>query len=113
MNSFLYLKVSCRPSWNKTDVRISFTNVQLLSSILEQFTKKLTINLLNNDVTEKNILKINNVLKDYEGQKPIQFTIFEPKENLKLTMPSRSFKVNISNELLEKLKKEQIHFKLN
>jgi len=113
MNSFLYMKISCRPSWNKTDVRLSFTNVQLLTDILEQFTKKLTINLLNSDVTTNKIKKINTVLKDFEGQKPIQFTIFEPKENLKLTMPSRSFKVNISNELLEKLKKEQIHFKLN
>jgi DNA polymerase-3 subunit alpha len=113
INSFLYLKISCRPSWNKTDVRLSFTNIQLLDDILEKFSKKLTINLLNNDVNKENIEKINNVLKNYKGQKPIQFTIFEPKENLKLTMPSRSFKVNISNELLEKLKTEQIHFKLN
>jgi len=113
MNSFLYLKISCRQSWNKTDVRLSFINIQLLADILEQFSKKLTINLLNNDVNQENIKKISEVLKNYEGKKPIQFTIFEPKENLKLTMPSRSFKVNISNELLEKLKKEQIHFKLN
>jgi DNA polymerase-3 subunit alpha len=111
-NSFLFFKIYGKKGWNN-DVRLSFTNIQLLQDILKEFSKKITLNLDIKDVNEPNINKINTILNDYKGTKNLHFTVRDNREKLRLNLPSRSFKIDISNELLEVLKKEQINFKLN
>jgi len=111
-NSFLYIKIFCKKGWNN-DVRISFTNIQLLQDILEEFSKKITLNINIEEINEKNISKINSILTNFKGKKILNFHVTDNSEKLKLTLPSRSYKVDISNELLEILKKEQVDFKLN
>jgi DNA polymerase-3 subunit alpha len=39
--------------------------------------------------------------------------VYELEEKVKLNMPSRKHKVNISQELLDELEKEQVSYKLN
>jgi DNA polymerase-3 subunit alpha len=111
-NSFLYLKVFGKKGWNN-DVRLSFTNIQLLQDILEDFSKKVTLSLDINEVNEDRISELNALLKNYKGNKVIHFVVYDNVEKLKLTLPSRTFKVNINNEFLDELRKEQINFKLN
>ena len=111
-NSFLYIKVFCRKGWNN-DVRLTFGNMQLLQDILEEFSKKITLSLSIKDITELNVQKLNTILSKYKGTKNLNFTVYDLEENIKLNLPSRSFKVDISNELIEVLRNEQIQFKLN
>ncbi|SFS46242.1 DNA polymerase III subunit alpha [Lutibacter maritimus] len=111
-NSFLYIKIYGKKGWNN-DVRISFTNIQLLHDVLEEFSKKITLQLSINEISKNSIEKLNNILNDFKGKKTLNFFIVDNDENLTLNLPSRSYKIDISNELLEKLKNEQINFKLN
>jgi len=111
-NSFLYIKVFCRKGWNN-DVRLTFGNMQLLQDILEEFSKKITLSLSIKDITELNVQKLSTILSKYKGTKNLNFTVYDLEENIKLNLPSRSFKVDISNELIEVLRNEQIQFKLN
>jgi len=111
-NAFIYAKIFCRKGW-KDDVRFTFGTIQLLQDILEEFSKKITLNLSIKDINEANIEKLNTILSNFKGTKNLNFTVFDTEENLKLNLPSRSYKVDISNELIEVLNKEQIHFKLN
>ena len=111
-SSFLYLKIFGKKGWND-DVRLSFTNIQLLQDILEDFSKKITLNLDIKEVNEHKISNIDKLLKNFKGKKNIHFVVYDNDEKLKLTLPSRTCKVNINNEFLTELKKEQIDFKLN
>ena len=111
-NAFIYAKIFCRKGW-KDDVRFTFGTIQLLQDILEEFSKKITLNLSIKDINEANIERLNSILSKFKGTKNLNFTVFDIEENLKLNLPSRSYKVDISNELIEVLNKEQIHFKLN
>ncbi len=111
-NSFLYIKIIGRKGWTN-DVRVSFINIQLLQDVLDEFSKKITLNLAIEDVNESKINKLNVILNNYKGVKKLNFVVFDTEEKLKLTLPSRSCKVTISNELLTELKKEQVKFKLN
>jgi DNA polymerase-3 subunit alpha len=111
-SSFLYLKIFGKKGWND-DVRLSFTNIQLLQDILEDFSKKITLNLDIKEVNEHKISNIDELLKNFKGKKNIHFVVYDNDEKLKLTLPSRTCKVNINNEFLTELKKEQIDFKLN
>jgi DNA polymerase-3 subunit alpha len=111
-NSFLHIKISVRNDWNKNP-RVEFLNVQLLQDVLEEFTKKITLNFSINEINEVNIQKINALINQYKGKKILNFVVFDIEENIKLTLPSRTYKVDISNEFIEELMTEQIHFKLN
>jgi len=112
-NSFLYIKVFGRKNYYNDDVKLSFGSMQLLHEILEDFSKKITIQLSLKDITELNVQKLNTILSKYKGSKNLNFTVYDIEENLKLNLPSRSYKVDISNELIEVLRNEQIQFKLN
>ena len=111
-NSFLYLKVYGKKGWNN-DVRLSFVNIQMLQDILEEFSKKITLNLDINEVTQENINRLDTILSDYKGKKIVNFLVIDKHEKLTLTLPSRSYKVEICSELINSLKEKNIKFKLN
>lgn len=111
-NSFLYVKIFGRKGWNN-DVRLMFNSMQLLHDILEEFSKKITLTIAASDITPKNIEKLNSIFTRFPGKKPLSFVVYDIEEQIKLNLPSRSFKVDISNDLIETLTNEQIHFKLN
>jgi len=111
-NSFLYAKIIGRKGWNN-DVRITFSSIQLLQDVLEKFSKKITLSIANDEINETSIKKLSTIFEKFKGKKPLSFDVYDKEEQIKLTLPSRSFKVDISNELIETLNNEQIHFKLN
>jgi len=75
--------------------------------------KKITINLDIKTLNEDNIQKIDKVIKKHKGSHHLNFTVYDVDEKLKLDMPSRTVKINISNELIEELTDNEFNFKLN
>jgi len=65
------------------------------------------------EVLEERIDFLKELFKTHAGDKQLHFTIYQPKEKVKLSMPSRSQKVNISKELLQELDREQVGWRLN
>jgi len=47
------------------------------------------------------------------GSQTLSVTVFETKEKVSLTMPSRRLKVNINTDLLDWLEEQQVYYKLN
>ncbi len=112
-NSFLYVKIFVKKGWNDGDVRLSFGNIQMLQDVLEEFSKKITLNISLKDINEKYIQKMNALLTQHKGTKSLNFLVYDLEEKIKLNLPSRSYKVDISNEFIDILRQEQINFKLN
>ncbi len=112
-NSFVYVKIFVKKGWNDGDVRLSFGNIQMLQDVLEEFSKKITLNISLKDINEKYIQKMNALLTQHKGTKSLNFLVYDLEEKIKLNLPSRSYKVDISNEFIEVLRQEQINFKLN
>ncbi len=117
-NAFRQIKVTISRGWKNNDgkigePRINFTDIQILQDVLEKQSKKLIIQMDIDKVTDKNIEDLSHILKENEGNVPTNFVVYDLDEQVKLNLRSRSVKVTVTNELLENLKKEQIHFKLN
>ncbi len=112
-NSFLYLKVSLRRAWQGGDVRVSFNAIQQLQDVLSKMAKKITIQLDIKGLDNKKVAEVQSLLKEHKGNQILNFTVYDMKEKLKLTMPSRSTKIEISKELLEELNAKDFSFKLN
>ncbi len=112
-NSFLHIKMSVRPGWREGDVRIQFNQVQLLQDVLEAMAKKLTLQLNIDELNEDRIGSLEKIVKDHQGKDILNFVVYDMEDQLKLTMPSRTSKVKISQELLNTLETQEVLYKLN
>jgi len=117
-NAFLFVRCTIQAGWtNKEGVtgepRLKFTAMKLLHDIMDELCKKLTIKIPVEDVNEENILNLESILKNSNGKQSLNFTIWDAKEKVEMTLPSRNTKVNVSNELLATLQSQQIDYKLN
>src|SRR5690554_2409549 len=118
-NSFIYGKVFVKEGWmnrdtgKKGELRLQYNNFQLLHDVMENHSKKLTLQMPLSDLEDGKIEKLKGLIETHKGEKQLYFVVYEVAEKIKLTMPSRKHKINISKEFLEELQKEQIKYKLN
>ncbi len=118
-NAFIYFKIFVREGWINRDTgakgepRLQYAQIQMLQDVMETYAKKLTIQLNIEDLKEGKILELKTLLQTYRGDSMVNFVIFDMQEQLKLHMPSRKHKVQISSELLNELKQEDFFYRLN
>ncbi len=118
-NNFVYVKSFIRDGWvnkdtgKKSDPRLQFNGFQLLHDVMEQYAKKLSIQLNLRDLKEETVIKLNELLQMHPGNQILSFVVYDTKEQIKLQMPSRKQKVKVSQELLSELENQNILFKLN
>ncbi len=112
-NTFLYLKTVMRRAWQNGDVRVQITTIQQLQDVLANMAKKITLNLPIESINETSVKQFDSVFKKHKGNQHLNFMIIDQKEKLKLNMPSRSAKINITKELLDELNENEWSFKLN
>lgn len=118
-NSFIYGKVFVKEGWvnrdtgKKGDPRLQYNNFQLLHDVMENHSKKLTLQMPLGDLEDEKIDRLKGLIETHKGEKQLYFVVYEVAEKIKLTMPSRKHKINISKEFLEELQNEQIKYKLN
>ncbi|RAJ18143.1 DNA polymerase III subunit alpha [Olleya aquimaris] len=118
-NNFVYVKVFVREGWvnrdtgKKSEPRLQFNNFQLLHDVMETYAKKLSIQLNIKELETGKIQKLKELIQMHPGNQSLNFVIYDNRDQIKLTMPSRKQKVKVSQELLSELESEQVYFKLN
>ena len=112
-NTFLYLKTKMARAWRDGEVRIQFLAMQQLQDVMKHLAKKITVHL---DVQQINPSKVDHLkalTKRFAGDKRLDFLVYDADEQIKINMPSRGVKVEITKELLDELKAFELNFKLN
>ncbi|MFK5983598.1 MAG: DNA polymerase III subunit alpha, partial [Flavobacteriaceae bacterium] len=118
-NSFIFMRALVREGWmnketqKKGEPRLQFNSMQMLQEVMDSQAKKLTINISIDDLKEEILNELRNIIKDNSGDKHLKIVVYDTEEKVKIEMPSKKFKVAISNKLLKQLEKEQINYKLN
>ncbi|MEL4306599.1 DNA polymerase III subunit alpha [Joostella sp. CR20] len=119
INSFIYIKAYVREGWTnretgkRGDPRLQFNSMEQLQDVMERYAKKLTIKMKLDEIKDERIDTLKDILRNHAGEHILNFIVYEMDDEIKLTMPSRKQKVNISNELLQELKKQEVIYKLN
>lgn len=119
LNSFIYIKAFTREGWvnretgKKGEPRLQFNHMEQLQDVLEKHARKLTIHLKLEELEENRIKDLKELINLHSGDRTLNFVVHEQKHKIQLTMPSRKQKVQISNELLNELKNQQLVYKLN
>ena len=118
-NNFVFVKTFVREGWinkdtgKRSDPRLQFNNFQLLHDVMEQYAKKLSIQLDIKDLDDKKVNGLKELLHQYPGNQALNFLVYDTKEKMKLTMPSRRQKIKVCQELISALEAQDLRFKLN
>jgi len=118
-NSFVFVKSFIREGWTnkdtgkKSDPRLQFNSFQLLHDVMENYAKKLSIQVDIKDLDEQKIMALKELLNMHPGNQALNFLVYDTKEKIKLAMSSRRQKVRVSQELISELEAQNVRFKLN
>ena len=119
LNNFLYVKIKIIEGWlNKEtglrgDPRIQYNNFKLLQDVVKTFAKKISIQLKLQDINEKKIESIKQLLDQHEGTHSLGFVVYDDDEKIMVEMNSEKQKVDISPSFLNLLELNNIFYKLN
>ena len=119
LNNFLFVRVLVRDGWvnketgKKGNARIQFNSFQLLHDVLESYAKRLSIQLNISDLDDQMISKIDDLLKNHNGNHNLSFVVYDNDESYKVDFKSRKKKIKISQDLLNELDREKVFYKLN
>ena len=118
-NNFVFVKTFVREGWvnkdtgNKSDPRLQFNSFQLLHDVMENYSKKLSIQVNIDDLEPQKINVLKELLHMHPGNQILNFVVYDNKDQIKLNMPSRKQKVKVSQELLNELENNNVFYKLN
>ena len=118
-NNFVFVKTFVREGWvnkdtgNKSDPRLQFNSFQLLHDVMENYAKKLSIQVNIDDLEPQKINVLKELLHMHPGNQMLNFVVYDNKDQIKLNMPSRKQKVKVSQELLNELENNNVFYKLN
>ncbi|MEN8186203.1 MAG: DNA polymerase III subunit alpha, partial [Bacteroidota bacterium] len=112
-NSFLFIKTKMARPWREGDVRINFNKIEMLQDVMENMAKKLTVQIDVSDLNELKISSLNKIAREHKGDKSLNFLVYDVEEKIKITMPSRNTKVNITKELLDELDDKKLVYRVN
>ena len=117
VNTFVYVKSYIREGWVNRDTgkagepRIQFNSFQLLHDVLKNYTRKISLLLDLKKLSNQNVNHLKELIAMHSGDKVLNFMVFDGEDRLE--MLSRKQKVEISQELLQELDEQNIHYKLN
>ncbi|MFD2822869.1 DNA polymerase III subunit alpha [Lacinutrix iliipiscaria] len=118
-NNFVFVKTYVKEGWTnretgkKGEPRLQFNSFQLLHDVMDQYAKKLSIQLNIKELAEDKIQTLKETLQMHPGNQMLNFVIYDNADQIKLQMPSRKQKVKVSQELLDELDEQQVFYKLN
>ncbi|HLS31561.1 MAG TPA: DNA polymerase III subunit alpha, partial [Flavobacteriaceae bacterium] len=118
-NNFVYIRAFIQEGWinrntgTQGEPRIQFRVFKQLQDVMEEYAKKITIQIDVEDLKEESIESLKEILGAHQGDHLLNFVVYEMKERLKVHMPSRLQKVDINAELLQDLERNKFYYRVN
>ncbi|UII32484.1 DNA polymerase III subunit alpha [Fulvivirga ulvae] len=102
---FLYIQGRVMErKWGDKSLEFKILNIELLNDLRDKRTKGLMVNINLNEINETVIKNLEEVCLQYRGDCALHMNLVDVQENISVEMMSRKYKVNPSNEMIEKMK---------
>ena len=118
-NNFVRLRLRVVEGWRNRETgqlgpaRIQFNYFEMLHDTLKTNVKKITLMFEVKQLNESKIQDLKTLMSPYKGDKGLYVDVFDTEEKIKLTLPSRKQRVEVSNDLLLALEERNIHYRFN
>jgi DNA polymerase-3 subunit alpha len=96
---------------NEPEFRVK--SMHMLEDVRNEMVKNLTITINLNEINESLIDEINELSNGNTGKTQLRFKVRDPESNISLDLFSRNTKVSIQPELIERLRRLDLNFKVN
>ena len=94
------------------EFRPEVTSIISLQEAKEKLVHELVIQLYTSMIDEKLVKELDRLMEQYKGDKPLKFSIYEPKERVLVNMLSKKYKVDINSQLLFDLSQLNVKYKV-
>lgn len=113
--TFLFIRGKSQTRYNQENsYEFKISSIMLLSEIREKITKAITISLALPEISGDLVRKIQQTIEANPGTCKLKFNIFEKTDKLSVELPSRKYRIRLSDEFFESLQEMgNIAFKLN
>ncbi len=102
----LLIKGKVQKRWNAKDeneLEFVIVSIELLAEAKKNMIKTLTVSVPAYDIDDTFIEECNAVFNSFKGKKTLEFTIYDPQENVRLRLFSRSKMIDITPKLIQRL----------
>ncbi|MBL6448689.1 DNA polymerase III subunit alpha [Fulvivirga sp. 29W222] len=99
--------------WGDKSLEFKIHSIELLNDLRDKRTKGLMVNINLSEINENIINTLEELCRQYRGDCALHMNLVDVKENISVEMMSRKYKVNPSNEMMQKMKQiPAIHCKV-
>lgn len=103
---FLFIQGrAAEQKWGDNRLEFKISNISLLNDIRDKKTKGVMVNVNLQEINEHVIRQIEELCEEYKGECAFHLNLVDPTEAMTVEMMSRKYKVNPSNELIDKMKR--------
>ncbi|MCQ2973991.1 MAG: DNA polymerase III subunit alpha [Bacteroidales bacterium] len=109
----LLVKGKAMPKFNDpTDYEFKVQSIEMLNDVKDKMLNGITLKMPISDLNSEMIQRIKK-LTERKGSSQLGFQFFDPKNSrISIKMHSRSYRIKIDNDLITKLKDEQIEYSI-
>ncbi|TAG57713.1 MAG: DNA polymerase III subunit alpha [Cytophagales bacterium] len=112
LGQYLFLRCKVQPKWNVIDkYEIKPISVELLQEIRSKRTKKVTLEIPSESITSRLIDELEKAASQHKGNCELRLNITHNGSNL--SMFSRKFTINPSNEFFKIMTESRLKYRLN
>ena len=110
--AFLAIKGRIETPPRRSELEFVIHSIDMLQNLRETKANTIQIKLSTKALDQRLISDLNKLFLENPGRCDLRFTVFDPLDNVEVQMPSKSIKVDPSNELFKKLKSFDVEFEI-
>lgn len=113
IGTFVVIRGRVEVPRHRVELEFVPSSIELLSELRDKKSKKLILKLSNRQVNEELIQSLNALFSENNGYCKLEFHVTDHNESLHVVLPSRNKSVQPNNDLIRKLAKLGIEYKLS
>ncbi len=110
--AFLAIKGRIETPPRRSELEFVIHSIDMLQNLRETKANTIQIKLSTKALDQRLITDLNKLFLENPGRCDLRFTVYDPLDNVEVQMPSKSIKVDPSNELFKKLKSFDVEFEI-
>ena len=103
--AFIAIKGKIEVPPRRKDLELNIMTIEMLQNLREQRANSIHLRINSKAIDQILISDLNKTLLAHEGNCTVHFSIYDELDEMEIKMPSRSIKVDPSNQLFSELKK--------
>ncbi|MDG1429435.1 MAG: DNA polymerase III subunit alpha [Crocinitomicaceae bacterium] len=110
--TFVSLKGRIEVPPRRSELEFSIHSIDLLSNLKESRANSLHLKVSTKALDQIMITDLTKLFDDNAGTIPVRFTVFDPLDNVEVSLPSKSVKVDLNTELFKQLENFELEVQI-